>query len=1087
MKTLNRLLIANRGEIALRIIRTAADAGIETVAIHPEDDAASLHVLRADRAEVLPGRGGRAYLDVDAVVAAAKAAGADAVHPGYGFLSENAGFAEAVEAAGMLFVGPTPRALGLYGDKVAARKLATEHGVPTVPGTGDPVDRAAAEAFFADLPEGAAMILKAVAGGGGRGMRVVRSAGAIAEALEAAQREAQAAFGDGNVYAERFIESARHIEVQVIGDGTGAVATLGERDCTLQRRHQKVIEIAPAPDLDGATRRTLTDHAAALAAAGSYRSLGTFEFLMDTGTGEVFFIEANPRIQVEHTITEAIFDIDLVAQQIAIARGATLADLALPEAPRGMAVQARVNMERIDGEGGIRPAGGTLTAYDPPAGPGIRVDGFGYAGYRTSAAYDSLLAKVIARGADWPSARARTLRALSEFRIAGCETNIGWLRALLSRPELDGYEVSTRLIETLYAPLAEAAAGLAQPGFGAAEADDAGEAVAEVPDGEASVPAPMQATLVDIRVAEGDVVAKGQPLAVLEAMKMEHVIEAPVSGRVGTIFATPGGALMSGAPILSIAPGDGPDSVAQAEEAIDLDAVRPDLQELFDRVKIGRDEGRPEAVAKRHKLGMRTARENLADLCDDGSFNEYGELAIAAQSGRRAREDLIRNTSGDGILTGTGRVNTDLVGEADARCAFALGDYTVLAGTQGQRHHRKLDRIFMLAASEKLPMIFFAEGGGGRPGDTDRVTVSGLDGHSFAAFAGLSGKVPVVGVAAGRCFAGNAALLGCCDVIIATENANIGMAGPAMIEGGGLGSYRPEEVGPIDVQTANGNVDIRVKDEAEACAVARQYVSYFQGPVTDWTAPDQRLLRRAIPENRLRVYEVRDVIGTLADEGSVLELRRDWGDGMVTALIRIEGKPYGLIANNPKHLGGAIDGDAASKASRFLQLCDAHGLPVISLCDTPGFMVGPEAEKTGLVRKVCRMFVTGAAVQVPIYAIVLRKGYGLGAMAMVAGGFKEAVLTAAWPTGEFGGMGLEGAVHLGFRRELEAVEDPEERQALYQKLLDDLYDRGKALNFATATEIDAVIDPMDTRGYIARAANAARRPERGVRGFVDTW
>uniref|UniRef100_UPI00300BBB97 SDR family NAD(P)-dependent oxidoreductase n=1 Tax=Pseudooceanicola nanhaiensis TaxID=375761 RepID=UPI00300BBB97 len=275
------------------------------------------------------------------------------------------------------------------------------------------------------------------------------------------------------------------------------------------------------------------------------------------------------------------------------------------------------------------------------------------------------------------------------------------------------------------------------------------------------------------------------------------------------------------------------------------------------------------------------------------------------------------------------------------------------------------------------------------------------------------------------------------------------------------------EVGPIDVQTANGNVDIRVRDEAEACAVARQYVSYFQGPVTDWTAPDQRLLRRAIPENRLRVYEVRDVIGTLADEGSVLELRRDWGDGMVTALIRIEGKPYGLIANNPKHLGGAIDGDAASKASRFLQLCDAHGLPVISLCDTPGFMVGPEAEKTGLVRKVCRMFVTGAAVQVPIYAIVLRKGYGLGAMAMVAGGFKEAVLTAAWPTGEFGGMGLEGAVHLGFRRELEAVEDPEERQALYQKLLDDLYDRGKALNFATATEIDAVIDPMDTRGYIA--------------------
>jgi len=1084
---IERLLIANRGEIALRIARTAADEGVEAVAIHPEDDAASLHVLRAARAELLPGRGARAYLDIDAVVAAGKAAGCDAVHPGYGFLSENPDFARAAEAAGMRFVGPTPDSLALYGDKVAARALAEDCGVPVLPGSGGPVDAEAAEAFFDTLPDGAAIIVKAVAGGGGRGMRIVRTRDEAAPAIAAAAREAEAAFGNASVYVERFVETARHIEVQVLGDGQGGVITLGERDCTLQRRHQKVLEIAPAPDLPDATRQALTDHAAAMARKGSYRSLGTFEFLLDRATGEVFFIEANPRIQVEHTVTEAIHGLDLVALQLKIAQGATLADLALNPAPRGFAIQARINMERMDAKGGIRPSGGTLTAWDPPAGAGVRVDGFTYAGYRTSNAYDSLLAKVIVSGPDFPAAVTRTARALSEFRIGGFETNLSWLRALLARPELPGYDVSTRFLEAQAKPLAEAAAELPVPTWGADEVSAEDRTAAKVAEGETPVPAPMQATVVDLRVAAGDTVAKGTLVAILEAMKMEHTVEAPVSGRVTRLLAKPGETVATDAPLLAIAPGEaGPDAAAEAEE-VDLDAIRPDLQELFDRQAKGRDETRAAAVEKRHARGQRTARENLADLADPGSFNEYGELAIAAQSRRRTREDLEANTTGDGILTGTGTVNADTFGPEAARTAFAIADYTVLAGTQGQRHHRKLDRIFNLANRHRIPTILFAEGGGGRPGDTDRVNVAGLDGHSFASFASLSGKVPVVGVVAGRCFAGNAALLGCCDVIIATEDSNIGMAGPAMIEGGGLGSYTPEEVGPIDVQWANGVVDIRVKDEVEGCAVAKRYLSYFQGASPDWTAPDQRLLRRVIPENRLRVYEIRDVIAALCDEGSVLELRRGWGPGMVTALVRIEGRPYGLIANNPKHLGGAVDADAADKASRFMQLCDAHGLGVISLCDTPGFMVGPEAERTALVRHVCRMFVTGAALKVPVYGIVLRKGYGLGAQAMFAGGFKETALSVSWPTGEFGGMGLEGAVNLGFRKELAAKEDPAEKQALFDELLADLYARGKAVNYASATEIDAVIDPIDTRAWIANAANAAPAAERGGRGFVDTW
>jgi len=585
-------------------------------------------------------------------------------------------------------------------------------------------------------------------------------------------------------------------------------------------------------------------------------------------------------------------------------------------------------------------------------------------------------------------------------------------------------------------------------------------------------------------------VSVGQELVVLEAMKMQHVLAAPVAGRVRIVLATPGQTLMEGEPVLAIDPDDDASGSAHEADEIDLDRIRPDLQELYDRTALGRDENRPEAVAKRRARGHQTARENLAMVCDEGTFVEYGELAIAAQSTRRSYDDLIRNTSNDGLVTGLGLVNGEHFPEERARCAFAVGDYMVLAGTQGSRHHRKLDRMFTLAGEWTIPLVLFAEGGGGRPGDVDRHAHTGVANHSFTAFASLSGQVPLVGVVSGRCFAGNAALLGCCDVIIADESSNIGMAGPAMIEGGGLGVYPPEAIGPIDVQCENGVVDIRVKDEAEACRVARQYLSYFQGPIALWSAPDARRLRHVVPENRLRVYEVRDAIRGIADEGSVLELREAFGVGMVTALIRIEGKPFGVIANNPKHLGGAIDGPAADKASRFMQLCDAFDVPIISLCDSPGFMVGPEAEKTGLVRHVCRMYVTARSVSVPIFAVVLRKCYGLGAMAMLAGGAYDDFMTVAWPTGEFGPMGLEGAVRLGFRRELEALDDPAEKQALFDKLLAELYQNGKALRSAATAEIDGVIDPVDTRRWLLAGLRSVklRPPLSGrKRPFIDTW
>jgi acetyl-CoA carboxylase carboxyltransferase component len=490
-------------------------------------------------------------------------------------------------------------------------------------------------------------------------------------------------------------------------------------------------------------------------------------------------------------------------------------------------------------------------------------------------------------------------------------------------------------------------------------------------------------------------------------------------------------------------------------------------------------------VARRRSTGQRTTRENVDDLVDLGSFVEYGPLVIAAQRRRRSVEDLIERTPADGMVAGIGTVN--------GRSTIVMSyDYTVLAGTQGLQNHRKKDRLFELAERLRVPVVFFTEGGGGRPGDTDGVGVSGLDCMAFALFGGLSGLVPLVGITSGYCFAGNAAILGCCDVIIATEGSNIGMGGPAMIEGGGLGVYSPDEVGPMSVQVPNGVVDIVVADEAEAVAAAKQYLSYFAGPVAAgaWECADQRELRRVVPENRLRAYDVRAVVETLADTGSVLELRPHFGLGMVTALARVEGRPLGVIANNPTHLGGAIDADGADKAARFMQLCDAFDIPILFLCDTPGFMVGPEAEKTALVRHVSRMFVVGASLTVPFFTIVVRKGYGLGAQSMAGGSFKAPVFTVAWPTGEFGGMGLEGAVKLGFRKELEAVADPAEREVLYDEMVARMYEHGKALNTSTYFEIDDVIDPADSRRWITTALAAAPPPpprEGKKRPCVDTW
>ncbi len=1133
---ISNLLIANRGEIAVRIARAAADLGIATAAVYAGDDSDSLHTRVADIAIALPGNGAAAYLDIEAIIAAAREAGCDAVHPGYGFLAERADFAKACAAAGLTFVGPGSDHLALFGDKGQARAAALAADVPVTKGIDRAVILAEARAFFSELGPDGAMIIKAVAGGGGRGTRAVLSANGIDDAFARCQSEAKAAFGREDVYVEEFIPRARHVEVQILGDHAGQVVHLGERECSVQRRYQKVVEIAPAPALDEEIRQAIIAAAMRFARSVGYTNLGTFEFLVDVtgraGAQPFVFIEANARLQVEHTVTEQVTGVDIVQSQLRLAGGETLADLGLDNPtlvrPCGYAIQCRVNMETIQADGSVKPGGGTLAVYEPPSGPGVRVDGFGYAGYQTSGLYDSLLAKVIghAPSPSFADAIKRTRRALSEFRLEGVATNIPFLQNVLAADAFASGGVHTRWVDENLVDLARPPAD-ARPRFittetASAAAGTDGHAGARVdrndplalfahdratraqkaaattagpqhptgPDGSIGMVAPIQGTVVSIGVAEGDAVLAGQPVAVIEAMKMEHDVKADRSGRVRQVTMGAGDVVREGYPIVFIEEGDVEGAYAGDTSAFDPDHIRGDLQEVIDRHALTLDENRPGPVGKRHAMGYRMPRENIASLADEGSFEEYWPLVVTKQHQRYDLQTLREKYPGDGVVAGTASVNGTLFPDDKSRVAIVHYDYTVLAGTQGRRNHYKQDRMFHLCERFKLPIIMFSEGGGGRPGEDDDGPRVAFDTPTFTQFSKLSGLVPMVGVNNGRCFAGNTALLACCDVIIATEGSTIAMGGPAMIEGGGLGIYTPEEVGPMSFQVPNGVVDILVKDEAEAVAIAKKYLSYFQGPIDDWEAEDQRKLRHAVPESRVRLYDMRDVLRTLADKGSILELREKFGIGIITAFIRVEGKPMGVIANNPHHLAGAIDSDGSDKAARFLQLCDAFDIPVLSLIDCPGIMVGPEHEKTALVRHCTRLFNTGANMTTPLFTVVVRKSYGLGAQAMCGGSALASFMTVAWPTAEFAGMNIEGAVKLGFRPVLAAMEDPEERLAEFTRRVDAAYETARAVNAGSGGGIDDVIDPADTRRWIA---NSLKRlppvpPREGKKyPYIDTW
>jgi acetyl/propionyl-CoA carboxylase alpha subunit/acetyl-CoA carboxylase carboxyltransferase component len=1105
-----KILIANRSEIACRLIRTySLYYNISTVALFTPSEKDATHVRLATASVALGGEGPRAFLDAANIVTIAKKEGCWGIAPGYGFLSEDAGFVKLCEDEGLVFIGPSSDQLAQLGNKISARSLAVEVGIPVLEGTKTVHDQGSSItdilAFARSLGPASKIILKAAAGGGGRGIRIIddnKDEQAIRMAYEACQREALASFGNGSLFAERYLHGAKHIEVQLLGDGTGEVCHFWERECSLQRRNQKVVEIAPSHSITPQLRRAIIEAAVKLGKAVRLRSLATIEFLVDAATEGYYFMEANPRIQVEHTITEQINGIDLVDLQLQIALGRTLADLCItrePPPPRFTSIQLRINAESFRQDGSAQPEAGTIREAHFPTGAGVRVETALEGGrqYAVSPLFDSLLAKLIVTSSSYESALRLARWAIDETSIVGCRTNQAFLMALLDNKTVREGKSNILTIqenfEALYSATQQFEDALRLKGDRTSEADTPvtqDTIKVERPADSDELLAHLTGVVLSIKVGEGDKITAGQELVVLEAMKMEHSVRSAYNGIVAKVAVTQGQQVNANNALLFTRSDEDSSSINTnvLAETENPEELRPELTELNERKAFLRYAAREEDVAKRHANGYLTGRENLDLLVDKNSFIEYGDLVVAAQRKRYPMSHLIARTSGDGIIVGWAKMGSHPI-------AVVIGDYLVLAGTQGHFHHQKLDRIFQSIIDHPAPLVMYAEGGGGRPGDTDHLGMAGLKTPSFALMGEIKARgIPSIAVVNGYCFAGNAAFLGTCDIIIATrggskdapqrKSTTIGMGGQAMIEGGGLGRFEHEYIGPVDVHMRSGGIDVLVDTEVEAAPLVRKIVALFIQPQlppaeSPYTSDPLRL-RTAVPplSSRRRAYDVRHVINLLLDDDSFIEFCPEWGLSVLTGFGRINGRAVAIMASNSSSpLGGAIDVASGAKVNRLLRLLiRTAGMHLLSLCDTPGFMVGPDFERSVEAQgagSTYRCFGDwfGNAGEFALQGgrllgVVLRNGFGLGAQAMLGGGSLKNSMCVAWPSAVFGGMGIEGAVRLAYKKELEAISDLEQRKKTEQEMIDHMYTEGSAVNMAMAAEIDSVIDPATTRKWL---------------------
>ena len=1127
-----RVLISNRGEIAIRIARAAAALGIDSVAVSAPADALALHTRCATRHEEIGGHPTdpvAAYLDATALLRIAQDTGCDCVHPGYGFLAESAMFAARCAAVGITFIGPSPAALDLFGDKVKARALAQSLGIPIVAGSSaalTSVEAAAAAAGELGYP----VMLKAAAGGGGRGMRIVTSAAELPEALARCQSEALAAFGDGAVFVEKLVARPRHIEVQVLADMHGNLVHLHERDCSVQLRHQKVIEIAPAPGLDAALRQHIHAAALQLARAAGYVNAGTVEFLVCPESSEFFFIECNPRIQVEHTITEQVTGVDLVEAQFHIAAGATLKSLGLGDqaavgAPRGFAVQARI----------VAQGEGTLTAYKEPTGPGVRVDACGYLGYAPPPAFDPLLAKLICQSGStgtFESAVDRTLRALAEFHVAGLPTNLNQLRAILRHPTFRSGDARTSLLseapQLLQGGDATAASDSAALALfdrqaaalhvtGSATPGPAVRAGAAAPapnlpplhlaDGQQAVVCPMAGTILEIGVRPGSTVSAGETLLIITAMKMETAVVAPCAGVVADLQAIGVGESVANGQIVAVitpaaADGAAPARATEGEHtwAPVLDEVGA-LQRLAHR-RLAPGSTEPGVVRQRNR-GKLNCRERIGLLLDEGSFREVGSLAGFA------------SYDGDGnVMDFTPANHVGGWGRIDARRAIVCADdFTSRGGHADGAIGAKssyLDRLSIEMHCPSVRLLDGSSGGGsvaamvpqqqtegassaqessgaikaGRP----RVTGGGgsfLPGHlGSAMYTEQLSTVPVVNMLLGSVVGIGAAkaVLGHFAVMV-RDIAQLFVAGPPVVSHAMGYDITKEDLGGWQVHCVNGSVDNLAESEAEACAMTRRFLSYLPAsvyeappvlpPRTD-DPPDRRdeELFTLIPRKRIATFDVRQAIRLMADRASFFEIGPLWGTDQVVGFVRFNGRPLGVIASDSRHInGGALTADGCDKLKRHLDLCDLFHLPVLNLVDNPGFAVGLEHEIAGTIRKGGEWMVAFAQVQVPIFTVLMRRSFGVAGN-NYATPLGHVSMRVVWPAADVGGIPPEGGIEAAYKRQLAEAADPVALRAEINARIESARGPIGPLN---RFQMEEMIDPRDTRRYVCEWAENAFR------------
>jgi acetyl/propionyl-CoA carboxylase alpha subunit/acetyl-CoA carboxylase carboxyltransferase component len=1114
---LKRVLIANRGEIAIRIARAASSLGVDSVAVFTPADSLSLHTKLAGKAQQIgvgvdPVRG---YLDIDAIIAAAKESGSDCVHPGYGFLSENASFAQRCQAEGLRFIGPSPATLALFGDKVEARAFAQAQGIAVVPGA-PAVLASGAEAKALAKSIGYPVMLKASAGGGGRGMRAVTEPAEMDEAFARCQSEAEAAFGDRAVFLEKIVPRPRHIEVQVLGDGQGNVVHLFERDCSVQLRHQKVVEIAPAPNLDDGLRQRILADAVKLARAARYENAGTVEFLVNPETGEHFFIECNPRIQVEHTITEQVMGFDLVEAQFRIAAGASLAALGLADqksvgAPRGFAVQARVVVQGT----------GTLSAYREPSGPGVRVDACGYLGLAPPPQFDPLLAKLICQSGSsgtFASAVDRLGRALDEFQIVGVPTNGEQLRAILAHPEFrSGNARTTLLSEALAAPKAKSGAlqfldqQAAALGRGRGTANAPPARPLPVPPGHEAIESPHAGSVVEVKAREGAQVKAGDLLFVVSAMKMETSVAAPCAGVVTTLAALAVGDTVDGGQILAVIKPAAGAATAVAPLTAD-ESWTPMLEkvsalEAIAHKRLAPGSNDPGVVRQRNRRKL-TCRERIDGLLDPGSFREIGSLAGFATFDEAG--DVVEFTPASHV-GGQGRIE----GRA---CIVCADDFTSRGGHAdgaiGQKS-RYLDRLSIELRTPSIRLLDGSSGGGsvatmvpkqdgsasakestgaikaGRP----RVVGGGgsfLPGHlGSTTYTEQLATVPVVNMLLGSVVGIGAAkaVLGHFSVMV-RDISQLFVAGPPVVSHAMGYEVTKEDLGGWHIHCRNGSVDNLAESEEEAMAMTRRFLSYLPSsayeapPVAPTTDPAERReeeLLTLVPRKRTATFDVRRAIRLMADKDSFFEIGPLWGTDQVTGFVRMAGHPMGVVASDSRHAnGGALTADGCDKLRRHHDLCDLFHLPILNLVDNPGFAVGIEHEIAGTIRKGGEWMVAFAQVAVPIFTVLMRRSFGVAGN-NYATPRSAASVRVAWPAADVGGIPPEGGIEAAYKRQLAESADPAALRAEINARIESVRGPIGPLN---RFEIEEMIDPRDTRrlvcDWIADAYRIVAQPSRLV-------